>query len=71
MLDLELGVGWSSPKGCIRVTGGYMVSAWYNVVTTADFIGAVQRNDFTELGNTELGGKLTFDGLVVRAEFRY
>lgn len=71
ILDLELGVGWASRCDRVRITGGYMVSAWYNVVTTADFIGAVQRNDFTELGNTELGGKLTFDGLVVRAEFRY
>ena len=71
MLELELGVGWASRSGCFRISGGYMVSAWYNAVTTSDFIGAVQQNDFTGLGVSELGGKLTFDGLVARAELRY
>ncbi len=66
ILDLELGIGWSTPGGRLRLTGGYMVNSWFNTVTTADFIGAVQRNDFTDLDDT-----LTFDGLVVRAEFCY
>jgi len=66
ILDLELGIGWSTPGGRLRMTGGYMVNSWFNTVTTADFIGAVQRNDFTDLDDT-----LTFDGLVVRAEFCY
>ena len=66
MLELELGVGWASPSGRIRLTGGYMVNAWRNVVKTSDFIDAVQHNDFTGLN-----GKMTFDGLVARAELRY
>lgn len=66
MLELELGVGWASPNGCLRFTGGYMVNAWHNAVKTADFIGAVQHNDFTDMS-----AKLTFDGLVARAELRY
>ena len=48
------------------MTAGYMVSAWYNTVRTSDFIGAVQANDFGGLNDT-----LTFDGFVVRSEFRY
>ena len=66
LLDLELGVGWASPSGCLRLTGGYMVSGWYNAVTTSDFIGAVQKNDFSGMSDT-----LTFDGLVVRGEVRF
>jgi hypothetical protein len=65
-LDLELGVGWASCNGCLRMTAGYMVSAWYNTVRTSDFIGAVQANDFGGLHDT-----LTFDGFVVRSELRY
>jgi len=66
MLDLELGAGWTSPNGCLRLTAGYMVSAWYNVVMTDEFIHAVQTNNFIDLGDT-----ITFDGLVVRAEYRF
>ena len=66
MLDLELGVGWATQSGCLRMTAGYMVSAWYNTVKTSDFIGAVQTNDFGGLSDT-----LTFDGFVVRSELRY
>lgn len=65
-LDLELGVGWATPSGCLRMTAGYMVSAWYNTVRTSDFIGAVQSNDFGGLHDT-----MTFDGFVVRSELRY
>jgi hypothetical protein len=65
-LDLELGLGWASCNGCLRLTGGYMVSAWYNTVRTADYISAVQRNDFGGLNDA-----MTFDGLVVRGELRY
>lgn len=66
MLDLELGVGWTSPKGCFHLAGGYMVSGWFNAVTTADFINAVQANEFAGLGDS-----LTFDGFVARAEIRF
>lgn len=66
ILDLELGVGWTSPKGCCRVTAGYMVSAWYNTVTNDTFMDAVQRNNFVNLSDT-----LTFDGLTSRIEWRF
>jgi hypothetical protein len=65
-LDLELGVGWRSAGEGIRLTAGYMMSGWYNVVKTDEFIRAVQQNSFIGLGHT-----LAFDGLVARAELRF
>ncbi len=66
MLDLEVGVGWTSSNGLLRVTGGYMVSGWFNTVKTDKFIEAVESNNFVGLGDT-----LTFDGLTARAELRF
>lgn len=66
MLDVEFGVGWSGPRDHFVLTVGYMFSAWCNVVTTAEFIDAVQDNEFLAMGDT-----LTFDGLVGRAELRF
>ncbi len=66
MLDLELGVGWQSRCGTWRITGGYLISAWYNAVTTDEWIKAVQNNDMVGLGDN-----MTFDGLVLRFEGRF
>jgi hypothetical protein len=66
ILDLEIGAGWTSPKQHVRLSAGYLVSAWYNAVKSSDFISAVQNNNFLELHNL-----LTFDGLTARAEFRW
>ncbi|NLX97027.1 MAG: hypothetical protein GXY83_12705 [Rhodopirellula sp.] len=66
ILDLELGAGWQNCNGTFRVTGGYMVSGWFNTVTTADWISAVHNNNYNDLGDT-----ITFDGFVARAELRY
>jgi hypothetical protein len=66
VLDLELGVGWTSPGNGWLVRLGYAVSAWYNTVTTQEFVRAVQANNLVDLGNT-----LTFDGLVARVEYRF
>ena len=59
MLDLELGGGWVGPGGRMRLSAGYLFSAWFNTVMTQDFIHSVQQNNFLDLGDT-----LTFDGLV-------
>jgi len=67
MLDLELGIGWQSPGGTLRVTAGYMFSGWEDAVLARDFIRAVQTNNF----NDDLGDSLVFDGLVTRAELRF
>lgn len=64
--ELELGAGWQSPHGRLRASVGYMVSGWFNMVTTANFINAVQTNEFDGIGD-----KVTFDGATARVEFRY
>jgi hypothetical protein len=70
MLDLELGVGWVSCGGRLRLTGGYLFSGWYDVVKPGDFIRGVQRNDYGGLSNVA-ENPLQFDGLVARAEWRW
>jgi len=66
MLDLEVGVGWTSCSGRLRMTAGYFVSGWFNTVKTDEFIQAVKTNNFIDLGD-----RLTFDGLSVRGELRF
>ena len=66
MLDLELGAGWQSRCGTWRVTGGYMLSAWYNTVKTNEWLGAMDSGDFSGLS-----GSTSFDGLVFRVEGRF
>ena len=65
-LDLELGFGWVGPRRRLKFSGGYLVSTWFNVVKTEDFINAVQNSDFDDLS-----GILTFDGLVARATWEF
>lgn len=66
MLDLEVGAGWQSRCGTWRLTGGYMISAWYNTVKTDEWIAAVRNNDFVGLSSN-----MSFDGLVLRCEGRF
>jgi len=67
MLDLEVGIGFSSRNGRARASLGYMVSGWFNTVNTDEFIKAVAvTSDFTGLNNS-----MTFDGAVARAELRF
>ncbi|MCL4193647.1 MAG: TonB-dependent receptor, partial [Thermoguttaceae bacterium] len=66
ILDLEVGGGWRSQNDVLRVTAGYMFSAWYNVISTEELINAVQSADSTNADDT-----LTFSGLVVRSEVRF
>jgi hypothetical protein len=66
ILDLELGVGWVSCSGCLRVNAGWMFSGWLNTVNTDRWIQGVHNNNFVDMDND-----LAFDGLVVRAEARW
>jgi len=67
MLDLEVGIGFSSRNGRMRASAGYMVSGWFNTVNTDEFIRAVAvTSDFTGLNNS-----MSLDGAVVRAEIRF
>ena len=64
--ELELGAGWESPNGAFRLTGGYLLSAWSNLITTPSFIDGVQANEIDDIDET-----LIFDGLTVRAEILF
>ncbi len=64
--DLELGFGWVAPRRRLRFSTGYMVSTWFNVVKTEEFINAAQTHNFDDLSSI-----LTFDGLVGRAEWEF
>jgi hypothetical protein len=66
ILDLELALGWASPKDCLRLSAGYMFSGWYNVLRTNRFISSIRQTDDVDLRDT-----LTFDGLFARAEVRF
>ena len=66
VLDLEVGLAWVSPEQRVRISGGYMIAAWFNSVTEAAWIQSVQRADFSPGSNT-----LTFDGVTARAEVRF
>lgn len=66
VLDLEFGAGWWGVNRHLRLSAGYRVSTWFNVVKTEDWVWAVQNHDFRNLDGT-----LTFDGLVGRAEWLF
>jgi major outer membrane protein len=66
MADFELGGGWVSCNGGLRLTAGYTVSKWFNTVMVDEYISAVQNNDYVGLGDN-----MTFDGLVARVEGRF
>ena len=66
MGDLELGAGWMSCNGLVRLTAGYTFSKWFNTVMIDEYIDAVQTNEYEGLGDA-----MTFDGLVTRAEIRF
>jgi hypothetical protein len=66
ILDFELGLAWLSPREHVRISGGYLVSAWFNSVTTPAWIDAVQSGNYQPGSDT-----ITFDGLTARAEVRF
>ena len=66
ILDLEAGVGWTSTNGRLNLSAGYLVSAWFNTVTTQDFVHAIQSNNYLGLSDT-----MTFDGLQARFSYQF
>ncbi len=66
VVDTELGVGWQSCTGCLRVTTGYLFSTWFNAVTTRDYIQSVRTGNMLNLDDN-----LTFSGLTLRTELRF
>ena len=66
ILDLELGLAWVSQQERVRLSAGYMISAWFNSVTSKGWIDAVQARTYNPGSET-----VTFDGLTARAELRF
>jgi len=71
IVDLELGAGWQSPCGRFRVTAGYLVSMWFNTLTTDSWIRSVGQNSFVGQADAISYDTLTFDGFTARAEYRF
>jgi len=66
MLDYEAGLAWTGPCNRWRFSSGYMVSHWFNAVTTDTFVDAVRNDNYVDVE-----GPLSFSGLVSRVEFRW
>lgn len=65
-LEFELGVGWQSSSGRLRLRAGYYIGTWFNVATSSEWIDAVQRNNISDVKRSVL-----FDGMTIRAEYRF
>ncbi len=64
ILEYELGAGWQNKTGRLRISGGYYFAAWFNTVSTSNYIQAVQTNNYVNVGNA-----ITFDGVVGRLQY--
>jgi hypothetical protein len=70
ILELEVGAGWQSHNGAIRVSGGYYVGAWFNTVTMTSLANSISGTNFTT-NSDNFRDNMTFDGFVLRFELRY
>jgi len=66
ILQTELGLGWQSAGGNLRLTAGYQFAGWFNSLTTGSYILGVQNRQFNNLNET-----ITFDGLVTRLQWQF
>jgi hypothetical protein len=66
ILQTELGTGWQSCCGRVRITAGYQFAGWFNALTTGSYIQGVQNRQFNNLNET-----ITFDGLVTRFMWQF
>ena len=66
VIDTELGLGWQSKSGCLRLTTGYLFSSWLNTVTTRDYIQSVRTGSLLNLDDN-----LTFSGLTSRIQLNF
>lgn len=66
VLELELGFGWRSPCGRCRASVGYLTSAWYDAVSTRQYVDAVRSNDYVNVEET-----MTFSGLTAGLEANF
>jgi hypothetical protein len=66
ILQSEIGVGWQSYCGRLRVLSGYQFAGWFNALTTGTYIKGVQTRDFDQMWET-----ISFDGFTSRVEWRF
>ncbi len=66
VLELELGLGWRSQCGRCRASVGYLTSAWYDAVSTREYVDSVRRNDYVSIDET-----ITFSGMTARIEANF
>lgn len=66
MLEYEVGLAWTSCSGCCRAKIGYTAIHYLNVVTTPEFVDAVQADNYVDIGDS-----LSFSGLSTSFEYRF
>jgi len=64
ILEYEVGGGWRSANGRVQITAGYYFGAWFNTVSTGNFIQTVQTSNYNSSINNS--STITFDGLTTR-----
>lgn len=69
ILESEVGVSWNSCTDRVRLSAGYYFAAWSNVVTTPEYINAVQGGNYVDVGQ-DAEDNVAFEGLVARLEIR-
>jgi hypothetical protein len=69
IVEFEAGLSWTNRCGSIRASAGYYFATWSNIVTTPEYINAVQGNSYIDVAQDD-EDTITFDGLVGRLEFR-
>ena len=60
LLELEVGLAWSSKCGRARVNAGFMTNSWYDALSSRSYINAVQAGQYDDVGET-----ITFSGLAL------
>ncbi len=65
ILESELGCGWQSCCGRLRLTTGYLASGWFNAISTRDYIQSFNEGNFVDMNDT-----VTFSGLTAKMEIR-
>ena len=66
VLELELGFGWRSPCGRCRASVGYLTSAWYDAVSTRQYVESVRAGNYVSVDET-----ITFSGLTAGLEANF
>ena len=66
VLEYEIGFGWTSDSGCVRLKSGYYVGSWYNVVTTSEFIRGIRAGSFDNIDDS-----VTFHGFTAGLDFSF